>query len=310
MRLMNYYSFEYPLLILLLIPIIFCLYKCKEILIPKFFPHLQFLRTNKRNLRLEWIVKILIFIALVVALTSPIVIDKLNSSKRHGKDIVLCIDASGSMNASGFDNEDDFSMGQRLSRFKLTKRIATEFIHNRISDNVGIVLYGDFAFIASPITYEKEIVADMLSYLNQGMAGQNTAIGEALAMSIRAFKHSRAKTKIIILLTDGEHNSGSISPKVASKMAKEKGVKIYTIAIGEKGDADDALLEQIAKESGGLFFNATSARELKKVYDKIDTLESSKIKSREYLQKEFYYQVILLFTLLLLAFLISKEMKR
>jgi len=105
-------------------------------------------------------------------------------------------------------------------------------------------LYGDFAFIASPITYEKNIVTDMLSYLSQGMAGQNTAIGEAIAISARAFKHSIAKTKIIILLTDGEHNSGSISPKDAIKLVKNKDIKIYTIGMGNKGESDEKLLEK------------------------------------------------------------------
>ena len=307
---MNYYTFEYPFLILLLIPILYCLYKCKEHLLPKFFVHLHFLRARKSYLKLEWIIKIIIFILLVIALTSPIVVDKLSNANRNGKDIVLCIDASGSMNASGFDSENDFSEKKRLSRFELTKRIATEFIHKRESDNVGIVLYGDFAFIASPITYEKEIVSDMFSYLNQGMAGQNTAIGEAIAMSVRSFKHSRAKTKIIILLTDGEHNSGSISPKQATKLAKNKGIKIYTIGIGNKGEADAPLLQEIAKESSGKSFLANNAKELQKVYEEIDSLESSKIKSKEYLQKEFYYHLVLLLALGFLLFLLFRESRR
>lgn len=307
---MNYYSFEYPLLILLLIPIIYCLYKCKENLSPKFFVHLHFLSAKKNFLKLEWIIKITIFILLTIALTSPIVIDKLSPLNRHGKDIVLAIDASGSMNASGYDKDDDISDSKRLSRFELTKIIATEFINKRVSDNVGIVMYGDFAFIASPITYEKEIVSDMLSYLNQGMAGQNTAIGEAIAMSIRAFKHSRAKTKIIILLTDGEHNSGSVSPKNAAKLASDKNIKIYTIALGNEGDADDALLRQIAQDTSGEFFSAKTAKELQKVYEKIDTLESSKIKSKEYLQKEFYYQLLLVLALVLLLLLLLREFRR
>ncbi len=307
---MNYYSFEYPLLILLLIPIIYCLYKCKEKINPKFFVHLHFLSLKKNLLKLEWIIKIIIFVLLCIALTSPIIIDKLNPFNRDGKDIVLAIDASGSMNASGYDEENEVSEGKRLSRFEITKLIAKEFIYKRISDNVGIVMYGDFAFIASPITYEKEIVVEMLSYLNQGMAGQNTAIGEAIAMGIRAFKHSRAKTKIIILLTDGEHNSGSISPKDAAKLANDKNIKIYTIAIGDKGDTDEALLKQISKESEGEFFSANSAQELQKVYEKINTLESSNIRSKEYLQKEFYYQILLILALFLLLFLLFKAFKR
>lgn len=307
---MNHYSFEYSYLILLLIPILYCLYRCKEHIKPKFFVHLQFLSAKKNLLKLEWIIKITIFTLLCIALASPIVVDKLNPLNRHGKDIVLAIDASGSMNASGFDMEDEVSSGERLSRFDITKLIATEFIQKRESDNLGIVLYGDFAFIASPITYEKNMVVDMLGYLTHGMAGQNTAIGEAIAMSVRAFKHSKAKTKIIILLTDGEHNSGSISPKDAIKLAQDENIKIYSIGMGNKGEADEALLRKIADESGGEFFSASSAKELKGVYEKIDEQESSKIKSREYLLKNYYYHLFLLLALGFLLFLLYREIRK
>ncbi|MFH1948586.1 MAG: VWA domain-containing protein [Pseudomonadota bacterium] len=307
---MNYYTFEYPYLIFLLLPLIYCLYKCKEYMKPIYFVHLQFMHAKKGFLKLEWIVKILIFIFLSVALSSPIVIDRFDPQNRAGKDIVLAIDASGSMNSSGYDGGDDFSNGQRLSRFELTKIIAKEFINARVSDNVGIVLYGDFAFIASPITYEKEIVSQMLEYLTQGMAGQNTAIGEALSMSVRAFKYSKAKTKIVILLSDGEHNSGAISPKEALVLVKEQNIKIYTIAMGNKGEADEALLETIAKESGGEFFSAANAKELQEVYAKIDALESSKIKSQEHTLKEYYYQILVALALALLLFLIFRELRK
>ena len=307
---MNYYSFEYPYLILLLIPIIYCLYRCKEYLKPKYFVHLQLLSAKTGFLKIEWIVKILIFIFLCIGLSSPIIIDKLNPLNRDGKDIVLAIDASGSMNSSEFDTEDELSEGKRLSRFELTKIIAKDFILNRMSDNVGIVLYGDFAFIASPITYEKTIVTDMLSYLTQGMAGQNTAIGEAIAMSVRSFKFSTAKTKLIILLTDGEHNSGSISPKDAIKLAKEKNIKIYTIGLGNAGEADTALLEKIADETDAEFYSASSAKQLQEIYKEIDKLESSKIKSKEYIQKDYYYQIVLVLASLLLLFLIFREIRR
>jgi len=312
---MNYYSFEYPYLIFLLIPIIYCLYRCMEHKKPIYFGHLQFLSAKKNFLKIEWIVKVLIFISLCIALASPIVVDRLNPHNRHGKDIVLAIDASGSMNSSGFvqdseEFEDEISQGKRLSRFEITKIIASEFIQKRVSDNVGVVLYGDFAFIASPITYEKDIVTQMLSYLTQGMAGQNTAIGEAIAMGVRSFKHSKAKSKVIVLLSDGEHNSGSISPKDATKLALDADVKIYTIAVGNEGEADEALLKQIAKDASGEFFNATSAKELKSVYEEIDKLESSKIKSREYLLKDYFYQSFLLLASGLLLFLLYREIRK
>ncbi len=310
MSIMNYYNFEYPYLILLLLPIIFCLYRCKEHMRPIYFVHLQFMRVGRSFLKLEWIVKILILILLVVALSSPVVIDKFNPLNRVGKDIVLAIDASGSMNSSGFDVDDKLSNGKRLSRFEITKIVAKDFLLKRYSDNIGVVIYGDFAFIASPITYEKEIVSDMLGYLTQGMAGQNTAIGEAIAMSERAFKYSKAKTKVIILLSDGEHNSGAISPKEALKSIKSKNIKIYTIAIGNRGEADEALLEKIADESGGEFYSAISAKELQEVYREIDKLESSKIKSREYLFKDYFYQIFLLLALALLLFLLHREIRK
>jgi len=306
-NLMYYYSFEYPYLIFLLLPIIWCLYRCKEYMKPKYFVHLEFLPVKKSFFKLEWIVKIAIFILLCIALSSPIIVDKSNPLNRYGKDIVLAIDASGSMNTSGFDIDDDLSEGKRLSRFDLTKIIAKDFILSRESDNVGVVLYGDFAFIASPITYEKIVVSDMLEYLTQGMAGQNTAIGEAITMSVRAFEHSRAKSKVMILLSDGEHNSGVISPKDALRLAKENNIKIYTIAIGE---ADSALMEEIAKVSGGVYYSAISAKELQKVYNLIDELESSKINSKEYKLKDYYYQMFLLFALGLLLYLLYRELRR
>ncbi len=277
---------------------------------PRFFVHLHFLAAKKSFLKLEWLLKIVIFVLLCIALASPIVVDKINPSNRDGKDIVLAIDGSGSMNASGFDVDKEMSKEERLSRFEIVKIIATDFIKKRESDNVGVVLYGDFAFIASPITYEKEIVSEMLGYLSHGMAGQNTAIGEGIAMSVRAFKHSKAKTKIIILLTDGEHNSGNISPKDAIKLAQDENIKIYTIGMGNKGEADEALLRKIADESGGEFFSAEYAKELKKVYEKIDEMESSKIKSKEYLLKDFYYWAFLLLALGILFYLLYREVKR
>ena len=304
---MNYYSFEYPLLILLLIPIILCLIRCKEFKMQKYFVHLQFLSVKKSFFKLEWILKVIVFILLCIALSSPIVVDKSNPLNRFGKDIVLAIDASGSMNASGFDADDELSKGERLSRFVLTKLIAKEFILSRSSDNIGVVLYGDFAFIASPITYEKEIVADMLEYLTQGMAGQNTAIGEAIAMGVRSFEFSKAKSRVMILLSDGEHNSGRISPKDATALAKSANIKIYTIGIGE---ADSALMREIAKETGGVYYNAPSAKDLQSVYNAIDKLESSKISSKEYKEKDYHFQVLLLLASLFLLLLLYRELKK
>jgi len=297
-------EFEYSYIIILLVPLIYCLYKCKEKIEQQYFVHLHLFNPSKRYFKWEYLLKLLALIMLVIALASPVIIDRENPLNRHGKDIVLAIDASGSMNASGFDPKEP-----RTSRFRVTQEIATEFIHSRVEDNVGVVLFGDFAFIASPITFEKEMVAEMISYLSMGMAGQNTAIGDAIVASLRAFETSKAKEKIIILLTDGEHNSGKVAPKDAIKITQELGVKIYSIGIGKKGEYDSALLEAMAKDSGGEFFSATSAEELKSVYYNINALESSNIKSSAYLFKSYYFETLLLIALLILSYIVHIRQK-
>lgn len=307
---MNYYTLEYPYFLLLLLALLWCFYKCREKIPTLYFVHLHLMQAKRGFKNRDIIIKIAIFILLTLALASPIIIDKSNPLNRFGKDIILAMDASGSMNASGFDSDNIVSKGERLSRFELSKRVAKEFILKRESDNIGVVLYGDFAFIASPITYEKEIVVEMLEYLTQGMAGQNTAIGEAIAMSLRAFAYSKAQSKIVVLLSDGEHNSGAISPKDALTLAKEQGVKIYTIAITQESEKGRGVLQKIAKESGGEFYTALSARELQAIYTQIDALESSKISSKEYKHKSYYYQSLLLLALSLLLFLLFRELRR
>ncbi len=298
---MNWLSFEYPLAVLLLVPLLYCLYKCKEQIKTRFFVHLHLMSPKKGWFRLEWLVKVLTLILLVAALASPIMIDREDPLNRHGIDMVLCIDGSGSMNASGFEEE------SRRSRFEIVQEIAQAFVMQRIEDNVGVVLYGDFAFIASPVTYEKEIIAEMIGYLTHGMAGQNTAIGEGIVMSLRALQQSKAESKVIILLTDGEHNSGSISPKEATEIAKENGVKIYTIGMGEEGGFDAALLQEIAQQSNGSYFSAYNKEELEEVYEQIDALERSDIKSRAYLNKSYYAAVPLAVAILFMLYLLNRR---
>lgn len=282
---MDIWSFDFLWIFLLLPPILYCLYKCKTALKPRYFPHLYFFGTPGKWGNLDWLLKALAVSLMVGALATPVVVDYSDPRNRNGIDMVLSIDGSGSMNASGFSKEDP-----RLSRFEIVQKIASDFVMKRIEDNVGVVLFGDFAFIATPITYEKEIIADMIGYLNHGMAGQNTAIGEGIAMSVRALRDSKAKSKVIILLTDGEHNSGSVSPKEAVAMVRQKHIKLYTIGIGEKGEFDSALLKQLVEEGNGKFFTASNQKELQSVYEEIDTLERSSIKSKQHTFEEHYYQ--------------------
>ncbi|MDF1881138.1 VWA domain-containing protein [Sulfurimonas sp. MAG313] len=284
--------FEYSYILLLLLPILYCLYKCREEIVKRNFVHLQLFRMKKPRFWMQNLWKLLITLLLIFSLASPIVIDKTNPLNRQGIDIVLAIDASGSMRASGLSEV-------RETRFETVQRVVREFIAKRVNDNVGIVLFGDFAFIASPVTYEKNIVSLMVSYLQTGMAGDNTAIGEGIQQSIRALSFSKAKSKLIILLSDGEHNSGRISPKDAVKLAQKRDVKIYTIAIGN--DFSPALLEEIAHATGGKSYVAVNEEELKEVYAEINEMENSEIKSHQFLKKDYYYQYILIMTFFLLV---------
>lgn len=281
---MNIWLFDYPWLWLLALPLLLCLYQCKKVGVVRTFPHLHFFGTVGKWRNIEWLLKALAVLFMVGALATPVVVDYSDPRNRNGIDIVLSLDGSGSMNASGFSAKDE-----RASRFEIVQKIASDFVMKRLEDNVGVVLFGDFAFIASPVTYEKGIISEMIGYLSHGMAGQNTAIGEGIAMSVRALRDSRAKSKVIVLLTDGEHNSGSISPKEAVVMVQKNHIKLYTIGIGKKGEFDSALLSQLARDGGGKFFTASDEKELQGVYDEIDTMERSSIKSEKHTFKEHYY---------------------
>lgn len=299
---MNIWSFDFIWAFLFLPPLLYCLYRCKVAVRERFFPHLQFFATPGKWRHSEWWLKVLAAVLMIGALATPVIIDYSDPRNRNGIDIILSLDGSGSMNASGFGEE-----GNRSTRFEIVQKIASDFVMKRLEDNIGVVLFGDFAFIASPVTYEKEIIAEMIGYLSYGMAGQNTAIGEGIAMGVRALKDSKAASKVIILLTDGEHNSGSISPKEAVGMVQKNGIRLYTIGIGPKGEFDNALLSHLAQEGGGEFFAAANSAELEEVYAQIDTMERSRIKSAHDQLMEHYYQWLLAPALLVMGLLVYRR---
>lgn len=293
---MNFFMFSYPFFILLILPILYCLHRCKEKIQTRYFVHLKLFSKVKKSFIKDIVLIVVAFILMLCALATPLVVDRDAYYNRIGKDIVLAIDASGSMGGSGFVGEgfENKALDRLSSRFEVAKYLAGEFIKERLGDNIGVVIYADFAFLASPITYEKEIVVEMLEYLTQGMAGESTAIGDAIGMSIRAFRDSKSKSKIIILLSDGEQNSGELSVKDATALAKEQGVIIYTVALGDEKNSDLALLEKVAIESGGALFYAKDAKTLQSVYEKIDAHMDSNIKSAPFRLKEHYYYLPLL----------------
>ncbi|PTB86761.1 hypothetical protein C9925_02065 [cyanobacterium G8-9] len=188
------------------------------------------------------------------------------------------------------------------NKFETNLALASKFIENRHDDNMGVVIFGTFAYTASPLTYDLASLSQLLNMTNVGIAGESTAIGDAIMQAIRTLSFGEAKNKAIILLTDGYHNAGSYSPKLAVQKAKEKGIKIYTIGIGEKSDYDVALLETIAKESGAKSYAAASSEALEHIYQEINTLEPSAIRSENYLNQRLLIALPLgiVFILLLL----------
>lgn len=240
--------------------------------------------------------KIVLFSLMIFALCQPFVYDAKANQHKKGRDLILAIDASGSMAQSGFDGENRFK-----TKYETTLSLSQDFIQKRLDDNMGVVLFGTFAYTASPLTYDLPSLSYLLKMTNVGIAGESTALGDALMQSVKTLSFGEAENKAIILLTDGYHNAGKTSPKEAVNKVKELGIKVYTIGIGKKSDYDSALLETISKESGAKSYAASSSKELKKIYEAINTLEPSPIRSESYLNQRLLiiYPLLLAFFLLL-----------
>lgn len=281
------------LLLLLLLP---CFLWCKQYSQSYYFPKLSWVTKQSPLLSWEPWLKMAIFTLMVFALAKPFVYDSASNHHRKGRDLILTLDASGSMAQSGFDVKDRFKI-----KFTTNIELAKDFIQKRFDDNMGVVLFGTFAYTASPLTYDLESLAYLLEMTTVGLAGESTAIGDAIMQSIRTLSYGEAKNKAIILLTDGHHNAGRTSPKAAVNKAKELGIKIYTIGIGKKSDYDATLLETIAKETKGKSYAAASSEALEEVYQEINHLEPSSLRSENYLNQKllFTYPLGLVFILLL-----------
>jgi len=282
------------LLLLLLLP---CFFWCRETDRSFYVSKLDW--AGKESSLLSWKqwFKILIFTLMVIALTKPFVYESEGNQYKKGRDLILAIDASGSMAQSGFDTRNRFS-----SKYEVTLKLAKTFTQKRYDDNIGAVIFGTFAYTASPLTYDLEALEYLLDMTTVGIAGESTAIGDAIMQSIRTLSYGKAKNKVIILLTDGYHNAGKYSPKQAVAEAKKLGIRIYTIGIGKKSDYDAALLQTIAKKSGGKSYSANSAEALSAVFSEISKLEPSRIRGENYLNQRLliFFPLIIVIGLLLL----------
>jgi Ca-activated chloride channel homolog len=242
---------------------------------------------------LPLILETLALICLIVALARPQRVTKMATSDRYGIDIVVALDASGSMAAEDF---------RPKNRFEMAKDLIGDFIARRQNDRIGVVTFGVRAVTRVPITFDREIAQSLLDRASVGENGDGTAIGHAIATAVNRLRTSKARSRVIILVTDGVNNSGSITPEVAAGLASRFGIKIYTIGVGSdgpvplpirrqnpltgqietaytmiRGELDEKSLATIAKTTGGEFFRATDARAMSDVLARIDALEKSRL---------------------------------
>ena len=252
---------------------------------------------------------------IIIAISRPQTVDIFTRTKTNkGIDIVMAIDVSSSM----------LSQDLKPDRLTALKRVAETFVEDRTSDRIGLVVYAGESYTKTPITSDKSIVKRSLREISfQGLIEDGTAIGMGLATSVNRLKDSRAKSKIIILLTDGVNNSGFIDPKIATELAVEFGIKTYTIGLGSNGTAlapvgilpngnfkygltkveiDEELLKGISNETGGIYFRATDNKKLKEIYDEINKLEKTEIEEFKYYNYTEKYRFLVLIAIVLIIF--------
>lgn len=247
-------------------------------------------------------------ILIIVALARPQKLEKESQVLSEGIDLILAIDVSESMAALDFQLN-----GERVNRLSVVKKVVKDFIKKQVGNRLGMVLFGEAAYTQSPITLDYEVLKQLLEQAKIGMAGNGTAVGEGLALSVKRLKDLESKSKVVILLTDGRNNSGKISPEKAAQIAKTFNIKVYTIGIGTVGkvpfprqtpfgtrmiyvelDLDQEALEKIANITGGRYFYAGDTERLKEIYEEINQMEKTEVEVKHYEHTEelFYYFVL------------------
>lgn len=257
------------------------------------------------------VLRLLAILAMVIALARPVVVHHESETTTEGVDIVLAMDISGSMLARDFTPD----------RLSASKRLATEFVAERTGDRLSVVAFAGEAFTQCPLTADQAAVGTMLSRLRSGVVEDGTAIGNGLATAINRLRESGAKSKVVVLLTDGVNNRGQISPIMAAEIARDLGIKVYTIGVGSRDKApmpaidpfgnqtfvmadveiDEELLRNIASTTSGRYFRANDNEALRNIYQQINELEKSEVQVTHYTSYDELFGRWLLLALLLLA---------
>lgn len=257
------------------------------------------------------VLRLLAILAMVIALARPVVVHHESETTTEGVDIVLAMDISGSMLARDFTPD----------RLSASKRLATEFVAERTGDRLSVVAFAGEAFTQCPLTADQAAVGTMLSRLRSGVVEDGTAIGNGLATAINRLRESGAKSKVVVLLTDGVNNRGQISPIMAAEIARDLGIKVYTIGVGSRDKApmpaidpfgnqtfvmadveiDEELLRNIASTTSGRYFRANDNEALRNIYQQINELEKSEVQVTHYTSYDELFGRWLLLALLLLV---------
>ena len=273
---------------------------------------------------LLFLLRIIAVTLLIIALARPQTRSESAKTKiTEGIDIVMAIDVSASM----------LSQDLKPNRFEALKKVASQFVKDRPNDRIGLVIYAGESYTKTPVTSDKSIILNALSELTYGQIEDGTAIGLGLATAVNRLKESKAKSRVIILLTDGVNNTGFIDPQTAAELAAEYGIKVYTVGIGTNGmalspyalnidgsiiyrmqqvDIDEPLMKKIAKTTNGRYFRATNNQKLQQIYDEINQMETTKVEEFKYTEvdEKFRLWVLIAGVLLLLEFLLKHTLFR
>lgn len=320
MMAMEFANKEYLLLLLLLIPyILWCLlYRKKNEPTLHVADTYAYYRAHKslraRLVELPHVMRVLVYILIVIALARPQSRNSWGERETEGIDIMMAMDVSTSMLAQDL----------KPNRIEAAKSVASEFISDRENDNIGLTVFAGEAFTQCPMTTDHQSLLNLLMNVRtdiaeRGLIQDGTAIGMGLANAVARLKDSKAKSKVVILLTDGSNNMGDISPLTAAQIAKSYGIRVYTIAVGSKAlapypvnvagtvryvnlraDIDTNTLRQIAQMADGQFYRATNTSELKKIYKDIDKLEKTRMNTRNFTKRSEAYMPFALAAMLLL----------
>jgi len=266
--------------------------------------------TSNTSAGLRWLLPALIWIALVTALARPVWVGEPIRLPAEGRDLMLAVDISGSM-----DTADMEINGKAVNRLAIVKQVLNDFISQRDGDRLGLILFGSNAYLQTPLTFDRETVRSFMEESALGLAGKMTAIGDAIALSVKRMRENPSDSQVLVLLTDGANTAGSIEPVRAAELAAEMGVRIYTIGLGAETmevpsffgsrtvnpsrDLDEASLEKIAELTNGRFFRARNTEELSKIYSLIDELEPTEREEKTYRPESSLFHWPLLFALLL-----------